>query len=219
MHFSISDSYSLTSSVIDPKTQIPRSPTRRKHASPWRDRECRTPKDAFTLIELIVVVAVSGIVMAALAFGLYEGAQSLNREKALRTAILLADDLMREIRTKNYVDPQTGGGFGPEESTPRANFDDVDDYDDWSNSPPVTIEGVAMTAYNDFTRSVIVVNVSPDNLDTGTPEPDGSTQFKRITVSIARGNLVTTIVKGKDVILASPETLISSVSVVSEHDK
>ncbi len=154
---------------------------------------------AFTLIELIVVVTVSGIVVAAIVTGLYSGVETLRMRRAMRAATLLADDMMYEIRSKAYADDDTPASFGPEEVT-RRDYDDVDDYDGWSKSPPDTAEGVPIQYFNRYTRGVTVVNVRADNLNAA-PESDGSTSYKRIAVFVS-----------------SEDIAISNISVVTEFD-
>lgn len=79
------------------------------------------------------------------------------------------------------TDPSTS--FGPEEGS-RAAYDDVDDFDGLSNSPPERIDGTALSDYGGFTRSVTVDNVTAAVPDPVTPEADGSTEFKRIRVTV-----------------------------------
>ncbi|MFC1498741.1 type II secretion system protein [Verrucomicrobiota bacterium] len=183
------------------KLKIPHPPSDIRH--PISDirhppSDIRNQK-AFTLIELIVTIVIIGVAVTALTLGFYEKVKSLDFERSAQNATLLADDLAYEIRSKIYEEPTNS--FGAEESSPRSNFDDVDDYDGWSESPPRTIEGTAMTDYNGFTRSVIIMNVLTNNLDPAVPEPDGSTSFKRI-----------------EVVVSGPEAAITNVSVVSKYD-
>jgi Tfp pilus assembly protein PilV len=104
----------------------------------------------------------------------------------------LARDMMDEIYGKAFEDPDGAvGSFGTEESLPRSNYDDVDDYDVWSQSPPVDVNGTAyngaggMPNYTMFTRAVTVENVPENNFNVGTPSADGSTDAKRIIVTVS----------------------------------
>jgi len=63
----------------------------------------------------------------------------------------------------------------------RPNFDDVDDYNNWFQSPPKTIEGDIMTNVINFTWRVVVTNVSAANFNSETNDSD----FKRITVIVS----------------------------------
>jgi len=155
----------------------------------------------FTLIELIVTIVIIGIVVLALVMGFHESLKSLALQKDIRSAALLSEDLMNEIRSRQYADPQSPTNFGPEEAS-RRDYDDVDDYNDWSESPPKTIEGTNLPNFNGFTSRAIIVNLS-NNFFNGLPAPDNATNsnFKRITVMV--NNAV---------------VAVSNVSVVSRYD-
>lgn len=146
----------------------------------------------------MTVVAVFATVLLS---ALRDTSAPASRQKAIRSASLLADEMMREMRSKAFEDPQTPATFGPEEGTVRRNYDDVDDYDGWTRSPPDTIEGIAMTQYAGYRIRVTVVNVTQSDLNPAVPPADGSTPFKRIAV-----------------VVSSPEVVVSNVSVVGRYD-
>lgn len=150
-----------------------------------------TDREAFTLIELIVIIVILGIVVFALVMGIHQSLRSVGLHRDLRSASLLIEDLMNEIRSKQYIQSYTNVG------TNRVSFDYVDDYAGWSETPPKTIEGVILSNYNGFTRRVFVANVSNDFIS---PAPTNS-DFKRITV-----------------VVSNAEIAVSNVSVVSRYD-
>ena len=159
------------------------------------EKKMRVPSDSdgcdgFTFIELLVIVAVSAVAIAGIVMGLHEGVESLLLQEDLRSATVLSADLMHEIRTKDFADSFTPG---PD----RRNFDDVGDYSGWTKSPPETIEGLVMTHYGGFTRSVTVANVLADLVTPGSTNAG----FKRITV-----------------VASSAGVTVSNVSAVSEYD-
>jgi hypothetical protein len=109
----------------------------------------------------------------------------------------LASGLMSEILARSFEDPTaTGRLFGPEAlELTRADYDDVDDYNGWSQNPPANPDGTALApgVYDGFTRSVVVQNVQPANLTL--TASNGSTAAKRVTIKITRrGRDVTTLV-------------------------
>ena len=159
----------------------------------------RRREESFTLIELIITIAIAGIVLLSLSLALRENVRTLKQQKDMQSAAMLAEDLMGEIRAKNFADPQSPTSFGREESLPRRNFDDVDDYAGWTSSPPQTIEGAPMTSYTGFWYRVTVTNVVATNFDS--PQPPGATGFKRIIVVVSNSQVV-----------------VSNASVVSEYD-
>lgn len=153
-------------------------------------------KSSFTLIELIVTVAVAGIAVLALVMVFQESLKSMERDRSLQSACLLSEDLMNEIRSKEYEDPLTP----PAGETNRVKFDSVDDYTNWSESPPRTIEGIPLTNFSGFTWRAVVENVPATNFNS--PAVTNDTYFKRITVVVS--NSVITI---------------SNMSVVSSYDQ
>ena len=72
---------------------------------------------------------------------------------------MLADELLAEIMAKPYEDPELPGGavgLDSGESAPRVNFDDVDDFHNWDQTPPQDKDAVAMTDYTGWRREVDV---------------------------------------------------------------
>lgn len=137
-----------------------------------------------TLIEVVVATIVLGIAVPPLV-AIYAGVSTRNVDSILQSVALgHADSMLEEIASKAYEDPDLGSGsFGTEE-VGRAAFDDVDDFDGRVESPPTTLDGTLLDDYTGFTRSVIVVNVTAGDPDAAVPEADGSTDLKRVTVTV-----------------------------------
>jgi len=98
----------------------------------------------------------------------------------------LAAQLMTEIRSRDFEDADYGAGsfgLGVDELL-RTDYDDVDDYDGWSASPPEMPDGTDMTGYSGYVRSVIITNV--DDATLSADQTDGSTESKRIVVTVTR---------------------------------
>ena len=77
-------------------------------------------------------------------------------------AVRLGNDLLEEIVSRDYRDPDGGTTFGPEsDEMARANFDDVDDYNGYSESAGQLTDstGAKYTGLDQtFSRSVIVAD-------------------------------------------------------------
>lgn len=105
-----------------------------------------------------------------------------------RSGDQLAQGLMTEILQQAYADADSGpdsfgvdAGEGGAES--RSLFDDVDDYDGWSASPPQQKDGTEMAGRSKWRRSVAVDWVD----STDFAQVVGSNQgVKRITVEVSR---------------------------------
>jgi len=96
----------------------------------------------------------------------------------------LAQALMAEVCQAHYLDPETAGQFGTEFGEwggTRSDFDDVDDYEDWSGSPPQTKDGTELTGYEGWSRQVAVHYVRPAPPDVTVGSDLG---LKRIRVTV-----------------------------------
>ena len=108
------------------------------------------------------------------------------------TANLLAADLMSEILQQSYSDPNETSVLGIEPSevfSPqrRSSFDDVDDYENWTESPVQAADGTTLSQFADYSRKVRVQWASDTDLS-ATPATDSG--IKRITVQVTRGGRV-----------------------------
>ena len=100
----------------------------------------------------------------------------------------LASELTEEIATKHFIDPaeddpDTLGPEADERPANRLDFDDIDDYQSWSASPPRNSQNDDITTLAGWTRSVKVVHADPadPNTDSGT-----YTGVKRITIVVSK---------------------------------
>lgn len=152
----------------------------------------RGRRAAFSYLETMAAAFILGlIVVAALRASAYTAAAQLVAERYLQ-ASMLADELMAEIATKDYQDPEAPGSFGPEPGEVTGNrsaFDDVDDYDGWSAEPPTTPDGGSLGDFPGFRREVRVEQVS--DTDPTTIVAVGASGTKRVTVTVTWGSRVT----------------------------
>jgi MSHA pilin protein MshD len=93
----------------------------------------------------------------------------------------LAKQLMDEILQTQYVDPGVLPVFGPEVGEVRANYDDVDDYNGLSESPPVNRDGTAIPGFTGWKRAVQVFWADPTSPSTTTVTDTG---LKRVVVTV-----------------------------------
>lgn len=163
-------------------------------------------KRAFTLIEVLVAIALLGTVTSAivlaLAVTLQEGEEVVAREIAMG----LARDLMDEILSARYCEPGTSAyspvlGPSPAELATgnRSLFDDIDDYHNLVDEPPKDKWGQPLgqeeaqgqtrppqaqaAGLSRFRREVKVQYVSGSNL--ANPLPAGSvSDYRRIEVTV-----------------------------------
>ena len=137
-----------------------------------------------SLLEVMSAIIMLGIAIPPL-IGLFTqvGHQSVDQIYQ-DAAVVYAEALLEEIVSKEFEDPQLGqGSFGREEKS-RIFYDDIDDYDSMSNSPPVHRDGTQLDELSGFTRTVVVENVSSLAPNAVKPMADGSTNLKRIKVVV-----------------------------------
>jgi type II secretory pathway pseudopilin PulG len=141
---------------------------------------------AFTLVEATLSVLIVAVMLVAALSTL--GATGLLRRQTEQVAAgpLLAQELMNEILSKAYEEPVDSPQFGREEGESgghREAWDDVDDYDGWSASPPEWPDDTPQVAFAGWERSVSVAWVDPAAPDQVHSSPTG---VKRITVTVRR---------------------------------
>ena len=144
----------------------------------------------FSMVEAaFCVVLVSGLMVVSLnTLGASKVAQ---RSLSDRTrGYLLASALMSEILNQSYQDPNETPVAGLELSENpllRTTYDDVDDYMNWTVSPPQNRDGTTIPGLTGWQESVKIEAVDPANLSTKKTTDSG---VKRITVTIKHNNVV-----------------------------
>ncbi|QDU12205.1 prepilin-type N-terminal cleavage/methylation domain-containing protein [Gimesia aquarii] len=164
----------------------------------WLQRSRRT---GFTLIESLVAVTITAIAGAALfsAIGSSLGSTYSALNKTIGAG--LTDQLLDELAAARFP---TSSDSRPARSSSRKDFDDLDDYHNWSASPPVNKDGFALgnepitilerypiarpsilipdTEFlSRLTREVTVERIRPDNI-IGWIVTTDDTDFRRVTV-------------------------------------
>ena len=148
---------------------------------------------AFTMIEAMTAV---GMVAVLLVVALNTvGASNANQYRTARraTANTLAQNLLNDIVRLDYKEATGTPLFGVESgesAQSKTNYDDVDDFNNWPESPPQESSG---TVYNDLAgwrRSVVVEWVT---LADPTVTASSESNLKRITVTVSyNGTIVAT---------------------------
>ncbi len=165
-----------------------------------------------SLVEVIMAVVVLGIAIPPVASMFSEVAHHSPDDVYQGAAIHAANSLMEEIVSKAFEDPDLApGSFGTEELS-RRDFDDIDDFDGLTTVPDLVntdlgiVDAVAVSTDSGLTETladatpstvpdttssphggidlmVVVENVLPSDTDPAVAQADGSTDWKRITVS------------------------------------
>jgi hypothetical protein len=135
------------------------------------------------VIEILISTALVGLlVVAALkSVGMVFRTRLMNADRL--TGPALAQDLMSEILSMPYEDPQNpGGAIGVdvgETSSNRTTFDDVDDYNLWGSVNAVARDASARAGYTGWNLSAAIVWINPTTLAASVTD----TGIKRVTVT------------------------------------
>jgi prepilin-type N-terminal cleavage/methylation domain-containing protein len=137
----------------------------------------------FTLIEVLISIILIGVAIAALVASNVAFTKSNAAGTELSTAEFLLEQIKELTATLAVVDPQTKKTtpFGPEEATLML-YDDVDDFDGASFSPPIDANRQVLVEFTGFVQQVTVENVNAANFDQ--VMADHSSDFVRVTVEV-----------------------------------
>jgi MSHA pilin protein MshD len=150
-------------------------------------RRLRSTRSGFSLIE----VAVSSILVGSIMLTSLSTVGAVMRFRSSTSdtarAALLAADLLAEIQNLPYADPNQTPVMGKEsgEAT-RAQFDDVDDYDGWTESPPKNRAGTSLTGFTGWTRSATVVRAQRNSPMQNAGADEG---LKRIRITVSKNGV------------------------------
>ena len=141
-------------------------------------------KKAFTLIELVMVIAVFAIAITPVLILMANLNQRVIQARLTTSAVILGRDILEEILSKRYDENiiyPWSNHLGPESGESRSSYDDVDDFD-----------GLVDTnaSFPGFSRRVNVCYIDPDNRSLDRCLPDSSrTDYKRVDVIVSH-NLI-----------------------------
>ncbi len=158
-----------------------------------------------TLAECVICVVLVGVALVAALDTVGAAKSGLRQVNDRRCGHQLAQALMEEILQQAYADPADltaitaavyasgqynaavlGLETGEEVPGDRSLFDDVDDYDGWSASPPQDRDGTEMDHLPSWRREVTVEWMQPNNFRVTSPKERG---VKRITVTAYAGDV------------------------------
>src|SRR5665213_660004 len=164
----------------------------------YRQREHRCTR-GFTLLESTVSLVIVGVMLTAAMTVAGQAARTRLAQQDAMRGEGLARQLLSEIDTKLYQQPNAITLLlGPDLLETRTTYNDVDDFNGWSESPPQYASGAAIPGFTGWTRAVKVEWVTTNGL-----LQQGSfsvslleTGFKRITITVTSpSGKVTTMVE------------------------
>jgi hypothetical protein len=139
------------------------------------------PPRGLTLIEAVVSMALVALLILA-GLGAVGATARVRQTGRSEPGTDLAHRLITEIVQSCYEEPEIEPVFGREfeSSVNRDGWDDVDDYDGWTASPPQAKDGTVMVEFTGWTHAARVTLVHPKTL-----APVGADMgLKLITVTV-----------------------------------
>ena len=152
-----------------------------KHAAIHRRRR------GITLAEVVICTLIVGV-MAVTAMQAVGGiARTWQVVDGQFDGHHLAQLMLAEVLQASYVDPGGAPVFGRESGESggaRTDWDDTDDYDDWTSTPPQDKDGNSLPGYAGWTRAVIVQKTQPSDPSTTLGDTAQDKGLRRITVTV-----------------------------------
>jgi MSHA pilin protein MshD len=166
-----------------------------------RYRSTRHPSQqkGVTLVELVISIVVLSIAMIALmnafSVSMSSSADPLWRNKTMKLAQLYLDEILSKAYDHStplggipFVTTPACTGLGPDAGeTSRADFNDVDDYDGLTESPPVSLDGTLDSSYASYSVSIAVACAGTD-VSALNATGVSNAQAKKISVTITAPN-------------------------------
>jgi len=147
-----------------------------------------------TIIEVVLAMVLLSMMLGAVLSAVELSARTQHSTADATYARSLAADLLEEVCGFAYADPAGAAEFavgGDENAADRSTFDDVDDFDGWSESPPIQSDGTPVPGSDGWTRIVNVKWVDP--LDPSI-ESVTETGAKRVQVGVSRGGVTYAVI-------------------------
>lgn len=137
----------------------------------------------FSLIEVLIAIILVGLAVASLmaANGVFTQANGAGTD--LSTAEFLIEQIKELTALLPVIDPESETStFGPEGGETLGTYDDLDDFDNASFSPPINSKRTALPEVGAFTQQVTVENVNASNFQQVVG--DHTSNFVRVTVRV-----------------------------------
>ncbi len=123
-------------------------------------------KNGFTLIEVLIAILLIGLAIAALISANGALTQANGAGIELSTAEFLIEQIRELTTVLPVIDPNTGTTtFGPETSETLASYDDIDDFNSASFSPPISADRNTLNDLSAYTQQITVQNVSESDFE------------------------------------------------------
>ena len=139
-------------------------------------------KKGFTIVEVLIAILLVGLAVASLVAANRSFTRANGAGAELSTAEFLLEQIKELTAALPVVDPESATTtFGPEEASLAA-YDDIDDFDALTFSPPINADRITLNDFDAFSQQVTVENVSASNFEQVVA--DHASDFVRVTVKV-----------------------------------
>ena len=140
-------------------------------------------EDGFSLIEVLIAILLVGLAIASLVTANSAFTKANGAGVELSTAEFLIEQIRELSVLLPVIDPETGiSTFGPEAAETLADYDDLDDFDSASFSPPISADRNVLNDLASFSQKITVENVSASDFEQIVG--DHASYFVRVTVKV-----------------------------------
>ncbi len=145
----------------------------------------------------LVEVTLSTVLVGALVLVALQSVGNIGRTWRSTSQVVdgqgLVQELLWEVLAQAYVEPGDDDGFGPESGeSNRLSFDDLDDYDGWTESPVSDPSGNPLSGYSGWSRTVVVEKINPSTY-VSKPSNSADSGLRCVTVTVTSPTSKTTI--------------------------
>lgn len=141
-------------------------------------------KSGFTLIEALIATILIGVSIAALITSNISHTQANAHGMYTTTAEFLIEEIRAMTMPMAFVEPdEVPDTFGPDEGeVDVGDYDDLDDFDGVTFSPPVDVNGNSLNDFSEYSQIVTVESVNPADFTSAVEDFDSS--IVRMSVNI-----------------------------------
>jgi len=140
-------------------------------------------KSGFSLIEVLIAILLIGLAVASLVAANSAFTKANGAGTDLSTAEFIVEQIRELTMLLPVIDPQTEDAtFGPETGETLVGYDDLDDFDGATFSPPIDVNRNVLSNFTAFHQVVTVENVNASNFEQIVG--DHSSYFVRVTVRV-----------------------------------
>ncbi|MDD4889874.1 MAG: hypothetical protein PHU85_08065 [Phycisphaerae bacterium] len=154
-----------------------------------RADEGRRSDGGFMLIEAALTTVIVGVAVVALLAVIGASTRTNGSNRDMTRALFLAQEIREAMAPLPARQPN--GRFGPDAGETLATFNDQDDFNGLSCSPPINAQRQTLSTadWSGWRQEVSVANVDPNYLAGHQTFAPGTTDMIRVTVTIRRGTL------------------------------